>query len=309
MSTILVSGHRNPDTDSIVSAISYANLLNSTGKSAKPVALGSPNEETAYALKEFGFEAPEIIQGVTEGDQLALVDHNEAQQSVPGRDQATIISVIDHHRIANFETAEPLMYRAEPVGCSNTIIYKLYQEAGVAIPKNIAGLMLSAIISDTLLLKSPTCTPEDEKALAALADIAGVDVQTYGLALLKAGTDLSAKSDTDLLTMDAKSFPMGSRTVRIGQVNTVDTDELLARKAQLLDLMAESNAKDGYDLFLLLMTDILENNSVALVAGDGLAEVEAAFGGKVADQVIQLPGVVSRKKQVVPPLTKAIEAK
>ncbi|MFP5520883.1 manganese-dependent inorganic pyrophosphatase [Peptococcus simiae] len=307
MSTILVSGHQNPDTDSIISAISYANLLNSTGKEAKPVALGQPNEETAFALGYFGFEAPEVIREAREGDLLALVDHNEAQQSVPGREKATIISVIDHHRIANFETAEPLLYRAEPVGCSNTIIYKLYREAGVDIPKNIAGLMLSAIISDTLLLKSPTCTPEDEKALKALADIAGVDVQTYGLDLLKAGTNLAAKSNEDLLNMDAKSFPMGDKTVRIGQVNTVDTNEILARKDDLLRLMAETNGREGYDLFLLLATDILENDSLALVVGDGPEAVEAAFGEKIADQMVQLPGVVSRKKQVVPPLTKALE--
>lgn len=307
MSTILVSGHQNPDTDSIISAISYANLLNSTGKEAKPVALGQPNEETAFALDYFGFEAPEVIQEAQEGDLLALVDHNEAQQSVPGREKATIISVIDHHRIANFETAEPLLYRAEPVGCSNTIIYKLYGEAGVDIPKNIAGLMLSAIISDTLLLKSPTCTPEDEKALKALADIAGVDVQTYGLDLLKAGTNLASKSNEDLLNMDAKSFPMGDKTVRIGQVNTVDTNEILARKDDLLCLMAETNGREGYDLFLLLATDILENDSLALVVGDGAEAVEVAFGEKIADQVVQLPGVVSRKKQVVPPLTKALE--
>ncbi|MFP5526996.1 manganese-dependent inorganic pyrophosphatase [Peptococcus simiae] len=307
MSTILVSGHQNPDTDSIISAISYAHLLNSSGKEAKPVALGQPNEETAFALDYFGFEAPEVIREAQEGDLLALVDHNEAQQSVPGRERATIVSVIDHHRIANFETVEPLLYRAEPVGCSNTIIYKLYREAGVEIPKNIAGLMLSAIISDTLLLKSPTCTPEDEKALKILADIAGVDVQTYGLDLLKAGTNLASKSNEDLLNMDAKSFPMGDKTVRIGQVNTVDTNEILARKDDLLGLMAETNGREGYDLFLLLATDILENNSLALVVGDGLEAVEAAFGERIADQVVQLPGVVSRKKQVVPPLTKALE--
>lgn len=307
MDKILVCGHRNPDTDSIVSAISFAALLNASGQAAEAVALGEPSEETQFALNAFQFAAPRVIETAEEGDRFALVDHNEAQQSVPNREKATILSVVDHHRIANFETPGPLYYRAEPVGCSNTIIYKMFQEKGLEIDKKLAGLMLSAIVSDTLLMKSPTCTDEDVTALHALAEIAEVDLEAYGLELLKAGTNLAAKSDEDLLVMDAKSFPMGDKTVRIAQVNTVDEADVLSRRDGLTSLMKDANEKDGYALFLLLVTNILDSNTTALVVGDSNKEVEAAFNEPVQDGTVNLPGVVSRKKQVVPPLTKAFE--
>ena len=238
---------------------------------------------------------------------LALVDHNEAQQSLPDRGDYRIWSVVDHHRIANIETVEPLNYRAETVGCTSTILYKMYNEQGVDIPKDMAGMMLSAVISDTLLMKSPTCTPEDEAAIIALAALAGVDYNTYGLDLLKAGTNLSAKSCEELLDLDAKSFPMGNATVRIAQVNTVDVNDVLTRKAELTELMQKNSEKEGYDLFVLLITNILDSNSTALITGSETAKVESAFGVTVTDGLAELAGVVSRKKQVVPPLTKAFE--
>ncbi len=307
MSKILVCGHQNPDTDSIVSAISFAAYLTASGKEAEAVALGAPSEETQFALDAFGFAAPRIIEGVEADDMLALVDHNEAQQSVPGREKATIVSVVDHHRIANFETAAPLFYRAEPVGCSNTIIYQLFQESGYPIEKNLAGLMLSAIVSDTLLKKSPTCTPKDEQALDALAAIAGVDVDAYGLDLLKAGTNLANRSNETLLNLDAKNFPMGDASVRIAQVNTVDVDEVLARKAELLKVMEAEIQKEGHALFVLLITNILTSDTTALVAGAQTDKMVHAFDAQIVDDVVALKGVVSRKKQVVPPLTKAFE--
>lgn len=307
MSKILVIGHCNPDTDSIVSAISYTAFLKADGKEAEAVALGNPSEETAFALNAFGFEAPRVIERVGEGDLLALVDHNEAQQSVPNREAATIVSVIDHHRIANFETAGPLFYRAEPVGCSNTIIYKLFKEKGYVIPKNLAGLMLSAIVSDTLLMKSPTCTAEDVSALNDLAEIADVHLEEYGLALLKAGTNLDSKADEELLMMDAKTFPMGDCQVRIGQVNTVDENDVLVRHKSLSELMEAQCASEGYDLFMLLITNILTSDTTSIIVGSHFDKVTNAFGRDVENGLVVLPGVVSRKKQVVPPLTKAFE--
>lgn len=311
MSKVLVFGHANPDTDSIASAISYAYLLNQTGHEATAYALGTPSEETQFALDHFGVAAPKVIEKaaeVADADTiLALVDHNEAQQSLPDRGDYRIWSVVDHHRIANIETVEPLNYRAETVGCTSTILYKMYNEQGVDIPKDMAGMMLSAVISDTLLMKSPTCTPEDEAAIIALAALAGVDYNTYGLDLLKAGTNLSAKSCEELLDLDAKSFPMGSATVRIAQVNTVDVNDVLTRKAELTELMQKNSEKEGYDLFVLLITNILDSNSTALITGSETAKVESAFGVTVTDGLAELAGVVSRKKQVVPPLTKAFE--
>ncbi len=313
MTKVLVSGHLNPDTDSIVSAISYTYLLNQTGYNAVACALGQPSEETQFALDAFKVSAPMVIEKAADlakdGEEIviALVDHNEAQQSLPDRKDFKLLSVIDHHRIANFETAEPLLYRAEPVGCSNTIIYKMYKEQQVDIPKEIAGLMLSAIISDTLLMKSPTCTAQDVDAIKALAEIAEVDYEAYGLDLLKAGTNLSKKSSDELLNMDAKNFPMGAHTVRIAQVNTVDVTEVLTRQEELENLMRESADKEGYALSMLVITNILDSNSTAVVVGDADAQIEAAFGAPVKDGVVELAGVVSRKKQVVPPLTKAFE--
>lgn len=311
MSKVLVFGHANPDTDSIASAISYAYLLNQTGHEATAYALGAPSEETQFALDHFGVAAPKVIEKaaeVADADTiLALVDHNEAQQSLPDRGDYRIWSVVDHHRIANIETVEPLNYRAETVGCTSTILYKMYNEQGVDIPKDMAGMMLSAVISDTLLMKSPTCTSEDEAAIIALAALAGVDYNTYGLDLLKAGTNLSAKSCEELLDLDAKSFPMGNATVRIAQVNTVDVNDVLTRKAELTELMQKNSEKEGYDLFVLLITNILDSNSTALITGSETAKVESAFGVTVTDGLAELAGVVSRKKQVVPPLTKAFE--
>lgn len=304
MSKVLVFGHQNPDTDAITAAISFAYLQNQKGIEAEAVALGEVSEETAYALNHFGVTAPRVIAtAANETNQVMLVDHNEAQQSVADIAQVEVLAVVDHHRIANFETANPLYYRAEPVGCTNTIILKMYKEQGVALPQEIAGLMLSAIISDTLLFKSPTCTEEDVAAAKELAEIAGVDTEAYGLEMLKAGTNLSTKSEEDLLNLDAKSFPMGAKSVRIGQVNTVDVAEVLARQTALEAAMAAQNAANGYDLFVLVITDILNSNSAIVVVGEDTDKVEAAFNVTLENHTALLNGVVSRKKQVVPQLT------
>src|SRR5690606_18158125 len=192
MSKTLVFGHKNPDTDTITSAIVYAYLKQQLGVDAEAVRLGELNNETKYALEKFNFEAPRLIANVKdEAAQVILVDHNEFQQSADGIEEVQITEVIDHHRVANFQTADPLYFRAEPVGCTATILNKLFKENNVEIPANIAGLMLSAIISDTLLFKSPTCTEQDVKAAEELATIANIDPAQYGLAMLKAGADLS----------------------------------------------------------------------------------------------------------------------
>ncbi|MDT2814700.1 manganese-dependent inorganic pyrophosphatase [Vagococcus carniphilus] len=306
MSKVLVFGHQNPDTDAITSAISYAYLQNKLGVEAEAVALGEPNEETAYALNYFKMTAPRVIDSVKpETNQVMLVDHNEAQQSASDIKEVEVLAVVDHHRIANFETANPLYYRAEPVGCTNTIILKLYKEKGIEIPKEIAGLMLSAIISDSLLFKSPTCTEEDVAAAKELAEIAGVDMNAYGLDMLKAGTNLSDKTALQLIDADAKSFPMGGKNLRIGQVNTVDVNDVLSRQAELENEMKNQNEINGFDMFVLVITNILDSDSVCLVVGEPKEKVEEAFNVKLENNQALLKGVVSRKKQVVPPLTNA----
>lgn len=308
MEKVLIFGHKSPDTDAITSAISFAYLQNSIGIDAEAVALGETPEETSYALDYFGVDKPRVVTTVSEeADKVMLVDHNEAQQSADDIDKVTVLSVVDHHRIANFQTADPLYYRAEPVGCTNTILLKLYKEHGVDVPKKIAGLMLSAIISDTLLFKSPTCTEEDISAAKELAEIADVSLEEYGIEMLKAGTNTKDKSADDLLNGDAKNFPMGESTVRVGQVNVVDTNEVLGRKEELLDAMKAQIDTNHYDLFVLLITDILESDSTAIVFGAETVKAEAAFDKRLDDNVLLLDDVVSRKKQVVPQLTKAFE--
>ncbi|MFV0557201.1 MAG: manganese-dependent inorganic pyrophosphatase [Enterococcus sp.] len=306
MSKILVFGHQNPDTDAIGSAIALANLQTALGKDAEAVALGTPSEETQYALDRFELSAPRVVETVAnEVQEVILVDHNEFQQSVTDIAEVNILAVVDHHRIANFETANPLFYRAEPVGCTCTIILKMYKENQITIPKEVAGIMLSAIISDTLLFKSPTCTPEDVAAATELAVIADVDINNYGLEMLKAGTKLSDKSAEVLLDLDAKSFPMGEKSVRIAQVNTVDLAEVFDRQGEMEAAMALANEKQAYDLFVLIVTDILASDSELLVVGEGKEQVEAAFATALVNNRALLKGVVSRKKQVVPQLTES----
>ncbi|MEK3885452.1 manganese-dependent inorganic pyrophosphatase [Paenibacillus sp. PL2-23] len=309
MAKTLIFGHKNPDTDTITSAIAYAELKTKLGADVEAVRLGEVNGETAFALQTFGIEAPRLVENVAdEAKDVILVDHNERQQSANDIDKVRVVEVIDHHRIANFETAGPLYFRAEPVGCTATILLKLYKENGVEIRKEIAGLMLSAIISDSLLFKSPTCTEQDVAAARELAAIAGVDAETYGLDMLKAGADLSDKTIEQLISIDAKEFSMGSYKVEIAQVNAVDVNDVLSRQAELEEALNGIIASKGLDLFLLVVTDILNNDSIGLALGSQAQGVEKAFGVKLENNKALLQGVVSRKSQIVPPLTEALSA-
>ncbi|WP_336155425.1 manganese-dependent inorganic pyrophosphatase [Bacillus sp. 204(2023)] len=307
MEKILIFGHQNPDTDTICSAIAYADLKNKLGFNAEPVRLGQVNGETQYALDYFKQESPRLVEtAANEVNGVILVDHNERQQSIKDIEEVQVLEVIDHHRIANFETAEPLYYRAEPVGCTATILNKMYKENNVKIEKDIAGLMLSAIISDSLLFKSPTCTDQDVAAAKELAEIAGVDAEEYGLNMLKAGADLSKKTVEELISLDAKEFTLGSKKVEIAQVNTVDIEDVKKRQAELEAVISKVVAEKNLDLFLLVITDILENDSLALAIGNEAAKVEKAFNVTLENNTALLKGVVSRKKQVVPVLTDAM---
>ncbi|MNM87476.1 Manganese-dependent inorganic pyrophosphatase [compost metagenome] len=304
MEKVLIFGHKNPDTDTICSAIAYADLKSKLGWNVEPVRLGNVNGETAFALERFGFEAPRLVETVAgEVKDVILVDHNERQQSVSDIDQVRVAEVIDHHRIANFETSGPLYYRAEPVGCTATILNKMYKENGVAVPANIAGLMLSAIISDSLLFKSPTCTEQDVAAARELAEIAGVNAEEYGLDMLKAGADLSDKTIEQLISLDAKEFEMGGAKVEIAQVNAVDVNDVLSRQSEVEAALNGIIASKGLDLFLFVVTDILNNDSVGLALGKAADAVEQAYNVKLTDNKAVLKGVVSRKSQIVPVLT------
>ncbi|WP_338469311.1 manganese-dependent inorganic pyrophosphatase [Niallia sp. XMNu-256] len=309
MKKVLVFGHKNPDTDTICSAIAYANLKSELGVNAEPIRLGEINSETKYALEYFQVNVPRLVEKVSEeASQVILVDHNERQQSADDIDDVRILEVIDHHRIANFQTSDPLYYRAEPVGCTATILNKLYKENGVKVRKEIAGLMLSAIISDSLLFKSPTCTEQDVAAARELAEIAGVDAESYGLEMLKAGADLSDKTIEQLITLDAKGFDMGEYKVKIAQVNAVDTNDVLSRQKEIEEAIQAVIAKENLDLFLFVVTDILTNDSISLALGKMTNAVESAFNIELDNHTATLKGVVSRKKQIVPVLTDTLKA-
>lgn len=309
MEKALIFGHKNPDTDTICSAIAYADLKSKLGHEVEAVRLGEVNGETQYALDQFKVAAPRLIKtAANEVNKVILVDHNERQQSVSDIEDVTVIEVIDHHRIANFETSQPLYFRAEPVGCTATILNKMYKENGIEISAPIAGLMLSAIISDSLLFKSPTCTEQDVAAARELAAIAGVDADSYGLDMLKAGADLSQKTIAELISLDAKEFAMGTAKVEIAQVNAVDVNDVLVKQPELEAAIEAIISSKGLDLFVFVVTDILNNDSVALAYGGSTKAVEKAYNVTLADNKALLKGVVSRKSQIVPVLTEAFNA-
>lgn len=303
MEKILVFGHKSPDTDSIASSIAMAYLQSKLGKAVEPRRLGNINKETEYALNHFKIGAPELLSSVDENNTVILVDHNEAVQSADGIEKAHIHMVVDHHTM-DFKASEPLYYYAEPVGCTCTVLCKLFEQNNVTIPADVAGLMLSAIISDTLLFKSPTCTEFDRIAAEKLAKISNTDINTYGLAMLKAGTDLSSFSEKELVNLDAKMTTLGdSVKAKIAQVNTADIDDLMTRKDKIEAEMARDVEELGLDLNMLLITDIINSNSQVIVLGPRADLVEKSYSVKVENNTAFLPGVVSRKKQVIPVLT------
>ena len=301
MSKILVMGHKNPDTDSICSAIAYANLKKELGFAVEAVRLGTISKETQFILDYLNMDAPRLIESVNSGDQIILVDHNEAGQSVDGRDNATILEIIDHHKI-DLKTSDPINLRFETVGCSSTIISKIYEEKGVAITKEMATVMLSAIMSDTLIFKSPTCTEEDVKQGKKLAEISGLDYEVYGKDLLIAGTSLDDKTAYEIVNIDCKPFEFGTQKAAVAQVNTVEISAVLARKEELETVMKELMAKDGLDFVTLMITDIITNSTELYVVGDKTLTIKT-FGMSEGAETVFLPNVVSRKKQIVPPYT------
>lgn len=297
----LIFGHKNPDSDSICSAISLSKLKELTGNSNTiPCRLGEISKETEFILNRFNVATPELITSVEPKTEVILVDHNEFPQSVDGIESAKIVQVVDHHKFGNFQTDEPVKINADIVGCSCTIIYDLYKQEGVVPPKEIAGLLMSAILSDTLLFKSPTCTEKDIKAVKELSKIAEIEnVEEYGMEMLIAGTSLSDKTVEEILNLDGKEFDMNGKKMFISQVNTVDVNGVLAKADELRKVMTELNEKKGYDFSILIITDIVKAGSNLFVVGNSEI-VEKAFNITLESNTAWLDGVVSRKKQIVP---------
>lgn len=311
MSKILVFGHQNPDTDAIASSYAFDYLSQKAfGLDTEVVALGTPNEETAFALDYFGVEAPRVVESAKAqgSEQVILTDHNEFQQSIADIREVEVYGVVDHHRVANFETANPLYMRVEPVGSASSIVYRMFKENGIEVPKAIAGMLLSGLISDTLLLKSPATHVSDHLVAEELAELAEVNLEDYGMALLKAGTNLASKSEVELIGIDAKTFELNGNAVRVAQVNTVDIAEVLERQEAIEAAIKDAMAAEGYSDFVLMITDIVNSNSEILAIGANMDKVEAAFNFTLDNNHAFLAGAVSRKKQVVPQLTESFGA-
>ena len=306
MNKTLIFGHKNPDTDSIMSSMVMENLEKELGNDAKAVRLGKINKETEYVFNYLQIEKTEEIKDIEDGQNVILVDHNESTQSADNIGNAKILKVIDHHTM-NFVAPYQLYYRTEPVGCTATVLYKMYKEYDVTITKTIATLMLSAIISDTLLFKSPTCTPDDKAVAEKLAQIAGVDIEVYGKALLKAGTDISEFTPEEVINIDSKLFEQGGKKFKIAQINTADIDDVFKNKAYFETAINNEIEKDNLDFYVFAATDILNSNSKIISLGRDSGIVEKAYGVTLDDNTAMLENVVSRKKQMLPKILENLD--
>ena len=234
---------------------------------------------------------------------VVLVDHNERGQSIPGIEEADILEIVDHHRVADIQTVGPLLFRGEPLGSTATIVTRMFEEQDVEMPSHIAGLLLGAVVSDTLLFKSPTCTPVDTKIAKKLAEIAGVDIQEFAMEMFKAGTSLVGKTVDEIFNQDFKKFSFDNLQVGVAQVNSMDIEGFLPYKKDMLDYMNKFAEDNNLEFTLLLLTDIINANSEIFVGGLRPELVEKAFNVQLTDRQGTLEGVISRKKQVVPAIT------
>ena len=305
--TALVLGHKNPDTDSIISALSATNLYKGRGFDVQSAAQGKPAPETAFVLKRFNLEAPQEIHEVA-GRDVFLVDYSDLAQAPDDFAKCTLKGIIDHHKLGDVTSDAPVECWIQPVGCSNTLIKMMHDYYNVAIDKNLAGAMLCAILSDTVLFKSPTCTEHDKKAAAELAQIAGIDdMIALGMEMFKAKSNLDGATPRELIFRDFKDFDMSGNKVGIGQLELTSlslvTPEL---KAALKEELGKVKA-EGRHSAVLIITDVMEEGSELLLCSDNSEIITKALNATLSDNM-WLPGVMSRKKQVVPPLEAAFKA-
>ena len=305
--TICVVGHSNPDTDSVTSAIALAALLNAQGQEAKAcmqIGAADLNPESTTVLKRFGLAAPELLEDA-DGKDIALVDFSDLAQGPAKLDAANVVAVVDHHKVGDLTTNNPILFRAEPVGCTGTVLNKMFKEAGVAIPADVAGGMLAAILSDTVNFKSPTCTEDDKAAVADLKAVAGVeDTEELFMEMLKAKSSVDGVPAKDLLFRDYKDFDMKGNKVGVGQLELATLDQVADIRADLVKAMEEVKA-DGRHTVLLMLTDVVKEGTDLVVLSDDPALIEKAFDTKLDGNSMWIPGMMSRKKQTVPNLQTA----
>lgn len=303
--TMYVVGHKIPDSDSICGALAIAYLKNQIGEEAIATRLGDVTPETQFILDKFGFEAPELKMSYA-GENVYIVDHTEKTQAPDDIDEATVVGVVDHHKLGDLTTSTPLECWIRPVGCSNTIVKMMYDFYQVEIPKDIAGIMMCAILSDTVIFKSPTCTTADIKCVEALAEIAGIDdYKEVGMDMFKVKSAVQGTAPRDLVMRDFKDFNMNGELIGIGQLEVIDLSVFDSIKADLEAEIAKLKEEGSRHTVLLLLTDIMKEGSQMLISSDDEGIIEAAYGVKPEASRVWLDGVLSRKKQVVPPLQDA----
>lgn len=308
-SPILVVGHKTPDTDAIVSAIAVAQLKSAQGIEAQAVAQGEPNAETRFVLEKFGFSAPPV-QTEFAGREVILVDHSDAQLAPDDLDRARLVGIYDHHKLGGLSTDEPIDVIVKPWGSTATILYEVFGQEGVKIDTPIAGLLLSAVLSDTRVFRSPTTTEQDKRIAKELALIAGVsDLEAYGLQMLQAyNADMAKLDDASLVRLDFKIFKMGTYKVGIAQLEAFDADFLTQRLAGLRQALDQALADNTLDAMVLAITDLNRDGSTLLVAGTETGKVRSALGLSSDPLGTFKPGILSRKRQLVPPLENAFKS-
>ncbi|NOZ91602.1 MAG: manganese-dependent inorganic pyrophosphatase [Epsilonproteobacteria bacterium] len=301
---IYVFGHTTPDSDSIVGAISLAYLKKQLGEETIPTRQGEVNPETTFILDKFGYEAPELKTSYA-GESVYLIDFMERSQSPKDIDEATILGIVDHHKLGDLTTATPLEMWVRPVGCSNTIVKQMFDFYDIEIPKDLAGMMTCAILSDTVIFKSPTCTKEDTKACKELAQIAGIeDYKALGMEMFIVKSDVLSATKRELVLRDFKDFNMGGKKIGVGQLEVVDLSVFDDMKDELFSEMQKLKEEGDRDSILLMLTDIMQEGTQLLVLTDDNSKIEEAFGVKLENNQVWLPKVMSRKKQIIPFLEK-----
>jgi manganese-dependent inorganic pyrophosphatase len=303
--TTLVFGHKSPDTDSTGSSIIWAWYLSEVlGTPAKPVLLGEPNTEAAFVLKHWDLTKPDIIADVSASDTCWIVDTNNPAELPPSINDATIVGIIDHHMlVGGIKTKAPIDITIRPLACTATIMHDLIGDAISRAPRSIKGAMLSCIISDTLQFRSPTTTPHDRAVAEKLAADLGVSIADLATELFAAKSDVSAFSDEELLRMDSKEYTVAGKNLRVSVLETTAPAVVLDRKASLMESMTGVAEEDGADQVLLFVVDIIKEEATLLVPNDLVKQMaEASFGVTVTGDTVVLPGVMSRKKQIIPAL-------
>ncbi|AXH14625.1 manganese-dependent inorganic pyrophosphatase [Malaciobacter mytili LMG 24559] len=297
---IYTCGHTTPDSDSICSAISLAYLLNKIGREAIPARQGPVSPETQFILDKFGFDAPELKTQFA-GCELYITDYSDRGQAPKDLDQATVVGIVDHHKLGDITTSTPLECWIRPVGCTNTIVKEMYEYYGVEIPANIAGIMMCAILSDTVIFKSPTCTEIDIKAVRQLAEIAGIeDFGAVGMEMFKVKSAVEGVPVRELVLRDYKPFDMHGHKVGIGQLEVIDLAIFDKIKDELQADINKLREEENLHTACLILTDIMKEGSEVLVSSVDSSIFEKAFNVKLENGKVWLDGCLSRKKQIIP---------